>query len=153
MKICTTCEIEKTLDNFRKNKINKDGLNYFCFECERNYKKLYYQKNKEKVKEYKKRKKVHIKNYQKGYRLRKYELTIEKYNEMLLGQNNCCKICLTPKFNNGKRLAVDHCHKTGKIRGLLCESCNRAIGLLKDDVVVLENAIKYIKSNLELNHG
>jgi hypothetical protein len=67
---------------------------------------------------------------------------------MLKKQNNCCGICkkhisealLTRKSN----LCVDHDHKTGKIRGLLCDNCNRGIGLLGDNIDILRNAIGYL---------
>ena len=81
--------------------------------------------------------------------LKKYNITVEDFNEMLIAQNNNCKLCLQPSnytLNDKKRnLDIDHCHKTGKIRGLLCTSCNRALGLFKDDIEVLKRAIEYLK--------
>ncbi len=61
---------------------------------------------------------------------RKYNLTVEGYEQMLQHQNGVCKICkgLDP---SGRRLAVDHCHTTGEIRGLLCPSCNTALGRIE----------------------
>jgi hypothetical protein len=67
---------------------------------------------------------------------------------MLLKQNDCCAICkrhkseVTVKRKN--HLCVDHNHSTGKIRGLLCDKCNRGIGLLCDDIDILKNAIEYL---------
>jgi hypothetical protein len=72
----------------------------------------------------------------------KYNITFDEYSALLEGQNSCCAICKKKPTN--KHLAVDHCHKTGKIRGLLCNSCNRAIGLMKDDITLLKNSIKYL---------
>lgn len=69
---------------------------------------------------------------------------------MLIKQNYCCAICLKPEksLNNKKtkicRLAVDHCHKTGKIRQLLCANCNKTLGLIKEDTDVLKKMIDYI---------
>ena len=72
----------------------------------------------------------------------RYGLTVDAFNLMLSNQDNACAICyLVPD----KRLHVDHCHKTSKVRGLLCASCNMAIGLLKDDVNRLQAAINYLK--------
>ena len=62
-----------------------------------------------------------------------------------------CKICNNPEARvvNGKtsRLAVDHCHKTGKVRGLLCWACNTSIGRFKDSIEILESAISYIRES------
>lgn len=76
----------------------------------------------------------------------KYGVTSEKYQEMLDSQNGVCAICKTkPNFDKWKkRFVIDHCHVTGRVRGLLCDPCNRGIGMLKDDPSILENAIKYL---------
>lgn len=87
------------------------------------------------------------------YQLKKFGLDEEQYYKILSFQNNCCAICKTDtghysKNNKKCRLAVDHDHKTGKVRGLLCNSCNRALGLLKDSAINLQNAIVYLKENI-----
>ncbi len=74
---------------------------------------------------------------------RDYGLTVEQYEEMA---KNGCNICGTMKCASGRRLAVDHCHSTGKIRGILCSPCNTAIGKLKDDPEMLRKAISYLES-------
>jgi hypothetical protein len=61
---------------------------------------------------------------------------------MILSQNNLCAICNNPSKN--KALAIDHNHKTGEVRGLLCHHCNLAIGLFKEDIDVFTSAIKYL---------
>lgn len=79
---------------------------------------------------------------------RKYGITREQYDEMFARQGGLCAICGTDNGASAKgtkTLAVDHCHETGEVRGLLCNGCNRAIGLLKDNVAVLESAIRYLK--------
>jgi hypothetical protein len=66
-------------------------------------------------------------------------------------QNNCCKIC-EKVFADSVDTCVDHCHTTKKVRGLLCNHCNRAIGLFKESLQSLENAVQYLKINKgELN--
>lgn len=73
-----------------------------------------------------------------------YGVTREQYQEMLSRQNGCCAICGN---NPGKwRLSIDHCHKTGAVRALLCRACNGGIGLLKDDTSLLTKAIEYLNS-------
>lgn len=84
--------------------------------------------------------------------LKNFGITLDTYNTMLKNQNNCCMICEKPEtstFKSGriKSLAVDHCHATKKVRGLLCSRCNAAIGLLKEDIKSLEKAIEYLKTS------
>lgn len=71
-------------------------------------------------------------------------LTIADYDEMLENQNGQCAICGTEDFGS-KRGAVDHNHKTGEIRGILCSKCNQGLGLFNDDVESLNSAIQYLK--------
>ena len=79
---------------------------------------------------------------------RRYKITLEEYELLCDMQNNLCAICNKPEDNKRvKRLAVDHCHATKRIRGLLCTKCNRAIGMLKDDTSILKSAIDYLKRN------
>lgn len=73
----------------------------------------------------------------------------EDYNAMLELQEDACAICREPetlKRDDGSEqlLAVDHDHKTGRVRGLLCARCNTALGLLRDDVKAIERAIEYL---------
>jgi len=70
-------------------------------------------------------------------------MTIEDYDTMLEKQNNVCAICY--KMNkNGKRFIIDHCHQTGRVRGLICHNCNVGIGLLGEDRTILSSAINYL---------
>jgi hypothetical protein len=85
------------------------------------------------------------------YKLKvRFGLTVEHYNKMMVLQNYCCAICgkeETARHNRSnkiQKLAVDHCHKNGKIRGLLCQDCNRGVGLFQDDPTRLRNAIQYL---------
>lgn len=81
---------------------------------------------------------------------RVYGLKNEDYDKMLQEQNNCCKICGVKDADTKKGyLVVDHCHKTGKIRSLLCNNCNTGIGLLKDSPEVIEKAAQYLKNHLQ----
>lgn len=75
-----------------------------------------------------------------------YNLTQDDYVVMLEAQGGVCKIC-GKTSQIGRRLAVDHCHTTGLVRGLLCENCNVGIGKLKEDISILESAIKYLKES------
>ena len=73
----------------------------------------------------------------------KFGITADIYDKMLADQGGVCKICKKTD-STGQRLAVDHCHSTNRVRGLLCRNCNTALGKFKDDTALLQNAIKYL---------
>lgn len=75
----------------------------------------------------------------------KYGMTPEDKSHMYLLQNNCCATCL--EFVELVKIHVDHCHKTGKVRGLLCSACNKALGLLKDNPQRCMNMAAYLQTN------
>jgi len=82
--------------------------------------------------------------------MRNYGITIDQYDAMVARQANCCAICGKPEektndFGERLPLAVDHDHKTGTVRGLLCSKHNKAIGLLGDCLDLLEAAMRYLK--------
>lgn len=74
----------------------------------------------------------------------RYGITLEAYEHMLAEQNGVCAICKRPN-HAGFRLAVDHCHETGDVRGLLCGDCNRGIGSLGDSSDRLRAAAMYLE--------
>lgn len=86
----------------------------------------------------------------KGSKLKKYwpELTSEqaysRYESLLAAQGGKCAMCPATKDTRGRDLCVDHCHKTGKVRGLLCDRCNRLLGWLREDLSIFEAAISYL---------
>ena len=73
---------------------------------------------------------------------KKYDMSVEEYDDILIEQLGVCAICRT---RGQRRLAVDHNHRTGAIRGLLCARCNMGIGCFKDDVAKLKGAISYLE--------
>ena len=75
---------------------------------------------------------------------RQYGITLAEYDQMLRDQDNKCAICGNEDEVEGRRLAIDHCHDSGKVRGLLCGKCNRGIGLFYDNKELLEKAISYL---------
>lgn len=104
------------------------------------YRAKWYQENKERVKE------VHRRYH---YRT-KFKLTVEEYETKLAQQNYVCAICKKPEIvyewrtGNVRKLSIDHCHHTGKIRGLLCTKCNHALGFFNDDPAIFQEAIDYL---------
>lgn len=71
-----------------------------------------------------------------------YGLTTEAFDEMAGSQNHRCAICRQPK-----KLVVDHCHATGRVRGLLCQQCNIAVGHMQDDPAIMRAAAHYLDSS------
>ncbi len=111
------------------------------------YHKLWFTKNKDR-----------LKKYRKAADLKKnYGISLEKYNEMLVAQGALCFICkqpetqVHPKSGLPYQLSVDHCHTTNKIRSLLCNNCNRTLGMVNDNVELLQKMIDYV--NLHKSPG
>ena len=130
-KTCNTCGVEKPIAGFYKHKDFKDGRRVKCSSCTQKAGAEYRKKNKEKFKFYK------IKA--------SYGLSAEDYNKMFAAQKGCCKTCGAHTSTVDRGLCVDHEHKTGKVRGLLCNNCNMAIGKVKENVEVLQNIIQYLR--------
>lgn len=77
---------------------------------------------------------------------RNFGMTMEDYNQMLESQGGVCSLCYGMN-KNGKRLGVDHNHQTGKVRGILCQNCNAAIGYAQENIQTLQNMIDYLKKH------
>lgn len=106
----------------------------------------------EKAKARAKKRKEYFRDYRRENAMKRYGITQIQYDEMLKKQKGACAVCKQKESaksynskNGPQRLSIDHCHTTGKVRGLLCFSCNRAIGYLKDNTKLLAAAIKYLK--------
>lgn len=168
-KICIKCGQEKPFEAFAKHPRTKDGRGGVCKLCINIRRKERGRSEKEKAtarrymksKRGKENRKRAVQNYQKKYPLklklternnrlrREYNITSLQYNEILMKQNGRCAICGGIN-KTGRQLAVDHNHKTSKIRGLLCNNCNSVLGWAKDSIFILANAIEYInKSEME----
>jgi hypothetical protein len=145
MKKCSRCGLEKSHDEFRLNKARRDGLSTYCSPCERDYQKSRYH-NPEKHKQIKMARNLYLKNRKdstrKWYLKTTYGITPEDYQALYDKNNGKCYICLETKEYY---LHVDHNHNTGKIRGLLCNTCNRGIGLLKDNAEIISRAARYME--------
>lgn len=124
------------------------------------YTKTYYEKNKEicnertknhpscKIAREKYRNKPETKAKIRNRKLiENYGITTEDFEKMLKEQNFCCAGCGTHQNELNKILNIDHNHKTGFVRGLLCGNCNRALGLIKDNLETLNKLIKYLEKS------
>lgn len=119
LKKCTKCKKYLSKKVFGSNKSKKDGLATECLRCRA------------------------LKN------LSQYRMTLDDYDRMLIKQDYKCAICKQVEGSilddNWQPLCVDHDHISGKVRGLLCRNCNVAIGLLRDNITVLQNAVAYLE--------
>ena len=73
-----------------------------------------------------------------------YGLTVDDYNQMFAEQKGCCKICHKHQSEFKERLSIDHCHTSGKVRGLLCNKCNRGLGFFDDSIALIQSALTYL---------
>lgn len=130
-KRCPRCTRFLPLDDFARSKGRSDGRNGWCKPCTSAY----------------------LNNGRKrGYRLRdSYGLTSQQYDAMLAKQRGLCAACggLPGKSSRTRKLAVDHDHATGRVRGLLCHRCNTALGLLREDLDRITRLWKYLDAALD----
>lgn len=155
MKFCNACKTNKPLDQFGKDKWDRSGYTNYCKKCRnerarfRERKNGSYNRRNEKHKEYRRQyyKRPEVLDRLRDQWFKKnYGISIEDYYDILNRQDGKCAICETEAGEERiKRLVVDHDHETKKIRELLCHTCNRALGLLKDNVSILEKAIRYLR--------
>ena len=166
LKKCTKCgkEFPSNKTHFRLKRINsksnRKGLNSKCRECEREYTREYTRINQPWKK---KSVKAYIRKYRndnadtiKNYELKRmYGIDIDEFRKMLTAQGGKCAICGIAHDEDGtgqlvknghKHFSIDHDHKSGEIRGILCAKCNRGVGHFKDDPALFQSAITYLKS-------
>ena len=128
----TVSSLEDVPEVFASNGV-RDGKRRYRNECRKCHSTIGSKRNMEKYHE----------NRSK-YLLDKYGIDEEVYNNMFDSQQGCCAICKKHQTTFSIRLAVDHDHVTGKVRGLLCQSCNQALGLLQDSLTNISNALEYL---------
>ena len=132
-KSCFKCKQRKRIHLFSMDNSTKDRLNIKCKLCIKKYRVTTacdkYKNNAHNR---------HLKST--------YGIGLEDYDSMLVEQDNKCKIC-NNKGSKGKRFAVDHCHTTKKVRGLLCHKCNVGLGYFQDSAKFLKEAAKYIEES------
>lgn len=134
IRYCKTCGKEMFNTNY--------GYKYCSRECNPRYRK----------KETQEERTIRLrKQYRSEHLKKKYKITKEEYNYLLTTQQEKCAICGKGINNSIRRLAVDHDHKSGAIRGLLCASCNIGLGCFKDKIKNLQEAIKYLKNSRKSN--
>lgn len=155
-KSCSKCKQMKPVTDFHKHSILSDGLRSECKSCRREYashpdarakQRAYRIKNRDRknalyaaVKDTPQRKLATRKTKLKT----KYNLSLSEYDNLLKRQNGRCAICSVS--SNGSVLVVDHCHKTRKVRGLLCAKCNTALGMFGDNLEGVLRVVCYLQA-------
>jgi hypothetical protein len=153
---CRKCKNEWPLEAFSVNRRRKSGYDTICRTCKSEYMQGYSQTDR--GREVKKRATVRTlqrdagygkTNLQKYHLRRTYGIDVADYDRMFRSQGGVCLICNEPEtaLLRGKvrSLAVDHCHTSGKIRGLLCNACNNLLRCAKDDEATLLSAVEYLR--------
>jgi hypothetical protein len=131
-RVCYSCKLPKPIGDFSRNRKSRGGYKGECKKCLNKRRQQRRANNTNEV-----RKKL----------AKRYNLSHEEYMQLHQLQGGKCRICGKPEVNLGRLLSVDHNHKTGKVRGLLCFKCNTAIGLLLDSKSLLEKALRYLSDH------
>ena len=160
MKKCARCNELKDIEQFSKNNQQKDGRHVYCKSCVKVYSSNFYIKNREEIIEREKlrraadpegRKEYNL-DYRKRFaieirdarRLKKYGITAEDWDILFERQGKVCAICRTQDPEK-RGWQTDHDHKTKKVRGILCNSCNNGLGRFKDNSEALIRASQYLR--------
>lgn len=145
-KRCPRCDTTKLVGEFHRDGKSRDGLYSYCKECNKAKAKAWHVENPEKARaQSRKRQELGLNRAQ--IRFRKYGLGATEHAALLASQGEACAICgrTASGRKDSTELCVDHCHTSNEIRGLLCHSCNRGLGLLQDSEEVLEKALAYLR--------
>jgi Recombination endonuclease VII len=167
-KICRICKVAKPLSDSYRATGARDGHRNDCKSCnltarvgryranprpaierEQRWRRDNPERYRERMREYQESGKKAIAD-RKSHLKRQYGLMLEQYDAMLEGQGGVCAICQQPRPEE-RTLHVDHDHSTGAIRGLLCFSCNNALGDLRESHELFHAAAEYLEADIELN--
>lgn len=138
-KECSNCEKILPHSAFYKDKHGPKGLAYYCITCALEKQRVWH-KEKSHLEEY-------VNRRRSSYMKMNYGITLDERNKLLEIQAFKCAICQCELEPHGTLTHTDHCHTTGKVRGILCTNCNRGLGHFKDSVEFLRAAIEYITHN------
>lgn len=146
---CTDCRQAKPLEQFPKHPNARDGRRRQCLPCHNTRARARYiaRPDRRQRPEYPPLEE-RVLVYRRRQRLKKRGLTIEEHDAMIAAQGNRCAICRRMPEEAGERwptLPLDHDHRTGKPRALLCSRCNRMLGLCDDDPAIFDAAAAYLR--------
>ena len=135
-KFCGTCKQDAPIDLFVKNRAKKDGLQERCTPCRS---KHYQEKGKL-------TRQKPTKEQKRKYLIKSYGLSVHEFEALYTKQHGRCAICNSSNWGKPSP-SIDHDHNTNKVRGLLCNNCNRGLGLLGDSTDNLRSALEYLIEN------
>lgn len=141
----------KPLGSFHKCKQRPDGHKVYCKRCTSEKQLERRQRDYERVRAVEARSRFKYKDAHSilnriGYLRRQYGMTLEDYNMLLASQAGSCAACGADVTDGGRNAHVDHDHTTGRVRGILCHSCNVSLGLLNDDPVRVRALLVYVEA-------
>lgn len=147
VKKCPGCKVAQPLDHFFKTKATKHGLSVYCRACSVKKHDDWRRRNLEVVAKNAKKWRNENPVLARDHKFKSlYGLPLGEYDKMLAAQNGVCAICHKPSTNGRGALHVDHCHQSGRIRGLLCHGCNVSVGHFNHDPNILRAAIDYLST-------
>lgn len=143
---CTKCKIDKECEMFRKRKTLKSGYHSWCKDCESIANRNKYISRPRKISEVKDPAIIKLNSLKRMLQYR-YSISYETYIAMYEEQNKLCKLCQTKNTLGGRRgLQIDHCHVSGRIRGLICPRCNRGMQFI-DKIKKISIISDYLSEN------
>lgn len=138
LKVCNQCGQEKDRSLFYGNSLGRDGLDARCRAC-----RMLYSAQRRRNMTPDQIVAEQVTKYRSQVK-RLYGLSWDQYKDIVVQQDGKCAICGGGPRNNKSFLSVDHCHTTGKVRGLLCDDCNNLLARADDDPDILLNALRYL---------
>lgn len=149
-KKCTTCGVEKNLNEFFNSKIYKDGKSYRCKSCDNIARNAYRAKHRDK----------HLRWQRERNWKHCYGIGRPEFEAMWENQDGMCAICGVKMtnieidndpVNKSNTSCIDHCHSSGRVRGILCARCNKGLGMFDDDPVKITKAVDYLLRNSQIH--
>lgn len=134
-KRCSKCGQLRSAADFSRDRRARDGMHCICQPCRRVRARAKYKAQNE-IRE----------RYRRAHIRRTYDLTPAQYDAMVAAQNGACAICCN-RLETGRGTNVDHCHVTGRVRSILCMTCNIAIGGARDDPALLRAMADYVEQH------